>query len=166
MRDSLYYFRRLKEVFEPKVKEFLEDHFFREKLLHLKEAISKTKKAYIETGSFHFCGECARRGIRCCGEGLEWKLSPEEFFLNLCLFYEEGSDFTLTERAKEDCLFLGERGCTLILVPLFCRNFFCSELSAFLGREKLKLLGAIYEEEANLTFRLCEELKTRLKISL
>jgi hypothetical protein len=160
MREARIYFQRLKEHFEPFIESSLqEDHPLREKILELSLALDKSKKAFQETGSFAFCSSCAGRGIRCCGEGLEWKLSPEEFFINLILFYLEGRPFTFPETSPEDCLFLGERGCVLKLTPLFCRNFFCKELSEFLGLENLILLQNSLEAEAILTFKICEYLK-------
>lgn len=162
MRDSILYFKRLKEFYGQYMESFLEkDSFFREKALQLREAIFKTKKAYIEHGSFEFCRVCAQKGVRCCGEGLEWKLRPEEFFINLYLLRLEERDLKLEDRRAQDCLFLGEFGCILILTPLFCRNFFCKELSEFLGHKGLVYLQNVIQDEAELTFKLCEYLKKK-----
>ncbi len=160
MREARIYFERLKEHFEPFIEGSLQgDPYLREKIRELSLALNKSNRAFQERGSFGFCSSCAGRGIRCCGEGLEWKLSPEEFFINLSLFYLEGRSFTFPETSPEDCLFLGERGCILKLTPLFCRNFFCRELSDFLGLENLILLQNSLEDEATLTFEICEYLK-------
>lgn len=160
MKESLEYFTRLKKDLSKPLNTLLrEDKYFYEKLLKLREAISKTRNAYIETGSFLFCKECAEKGVICCGEGLEWKLSSEEFFLNLALSSLEGKFFSFEKPLKGCCLFLGEKGCILILPPLFCRNFFCRELQDFLGKEKLIYLQNVLEDEAYLTFELCEYLK-------
>lgn len=162
MRESLEYFLNLQKKFIPKLEDLLiKDRFFYEKLFALKKAILRTKRAYQEAGSFLFCGECARKGVKCCGEGLEWKLSAEEFFLNLALFKLEGKSFILHKDLKDECLFLGKDGCILQLTPLFCRNFFCTELKNFLGEEKLIYLQNVLEEEAILTFELCEYLKKK-----
>ncbi len=162
MRDSLEYFSKLKDDLSKSLEGFLkEDKYFHEKLLKLKEAIYKTKRAYVETESFLFCKGCAEKGIICCGEGLEWKLSAEEFFLNLALFSLEGKTLSFGNPLKDHCLFLGDKGCVLILTPLFCRNFFCKELQNFLGREKLIYLQSVLEDEAVLTFELCEYLKKK-----
>ncbi len=162
MRKSLEYFSELKDNFLKILKAILkEDKHFQERLIKLREAIYKTRKAYLETESFLFCKECAEKGVICCGEGLEWKLSPEEFFLNLALFSLEGKTLSFENPLKNRCLFLGESGCILILTPLFCRNFFCKELQNFLGREKLIYLQNILEDEAVLTFELCEYLKKK-----
>jgi len=158
MRESLRYFQDLELRLKPWVEPLLGESFFYQKVKALEGALSLSRRAYLEKGSFQFCGECARKGIRCCGEGLEWKLSPEEFFLNLCLFKLSGVEFSLKEK-EGSCLFLGERGCTLLLTPLFCRNFFCTELSLYLGRENLIYLQNAIEEETLLTFELCEYLK-------
>lgn len=163
MRASLAYFERLKEIYLEHMEEILKkDQKFIAEVKTLREAIERTKSAYIERGSFGFCKACAERGIRCCGEGLEWKLSPEEFFINLYLLRSEGKDLTLYERSPDDCLFLGERGCRLILTPLFCRNFFCRELSEFLGHQGLVHLQTILQDEAEITFRLCEYLRKKI----
>ncbi|MGC9017643.1 MAG: hypothetical protein ACP5JQ_05645 [Caldimicrobium sp.] len=162
MRESLTYFSNLQKFFHKELEDLIsKDKIFYQKLLALKEAISKTRKAYLKTNSFQFCEECAKKGVKCCGEGLEWKLSPEEFFLNLFLFKLEGKTFSLSHPQKGECLFLGEKGCFLILTPLFCRNFFCTELKNFLGEKNLIYLQNVLEEEALLTFELCEYLKRK-----
>lgn len=163
MRPSLIYFEKLRESHYERVRSLFQgDTFFREKILSLREAINRTRNAYLELSSFEFCKACAERGVRCCGEGLEWKLRPEEFLINLVLHELEGRTLLLKERSQEDCLFLGESGCLLILTPLFCRNFFCRELSEFLGHEGLIYLQSVLQEEAEITFQLCEYLKKRL----
>ncbi len=160
MRESLIFFENLKKQLEPKVKDLLEDFSFKEKLSVLKKLLSESYILFQETGSLVFCEVCAKKGIKCCGEGLEWKLSKEEFFINLCLFSLEGSSFSFPQVRDEDCLFLGEKGCVLKLAPLFCRNFFCRELSDFLGIERLKLLQNSLEF-FYLVFELSEYLKTK-----
>lgn len=159
MRESFLYFSFFKKNFEHYLKPKLqEDPFIKLYLPSLEEAIKKSRNAFIESRSFAFCEVCGKKGIKCCGEGLEWKLSLAELTLNL-LLAEKGGEvlYFNTERSK-DCLFLGEKGCTLILVPLVCRNFFCEDLSKFLGKEKLKRIQAAMEDEAVLSFKLCDYL--------
>lgn len=163
MRESLSYFNRLRDIYLDRLELLLEeDEYFVEKISNLRVAINRTRSAYAERNSFEFCRACAERGIRCCGEGLEWKLSPEEFYINLFLCKIEGKELILKEPSPEECLFLGEGGCILILTPLFCRNFFCRELADFLGHEGLVHLQNVLQDEAELTFELCEYLKRRL----
>ncbi len=149
---------------EPLIEEYIKIPFYREKLEALDKAIQNSKKAFDEAGSFSFCKSCAESGINCCGEGLEWKLSPEEFFINLSLFALKGKAFEIDENNLDNCLFLGKEGCLLELVPLFCRNFFCSNLSKFLGQKRLIFIQETMEEEAHLSFRLCEYLKNNLNL--
>jgi hypothetical protein len=165
MREALFYFQRLREFFEPVlIPLWQRDTYLRKKVEELAFALEKSKKAFLEKGSFAFCAACAKKGIRCCGEGLEWKLSQEEFFLNLYLFHLENKIFSFPKNSDRDCLFLGERGCVLKLTPLFCRNFFCRELSEFLGPANLIFLQNSLEEEVTLTFELCEYLKKQINL--
>lgn len=164
-RESWYYFKNLKEAMDPLVDTFLKIPSFLEQIQSLRLAILKTNIAFEETGSFSFCKTCASKGTICCGEGLEWKLSPEEFFINLCLFKLNEKNFSLACSNSETCLFLGERGCSLELVPLFCRNFFCTPLSKYLGLKNLTYIQHTMEEEAKLSFNVSEYLKKTLKIN-
>ncbi|MCS7279349.1 MAG: hypothetical protein NZ530_04745 [Thermodesulfobacteriaceae bacterium] len=155
MRESFLYFSFFKKIFEHRLKPKLqEDPFIKFYLPSLEEAIKKSRKAFIESRSFAFCEGCAKRGIKCCGESLEWKLSLAELILNLLLAERRGEVLYFNTERPEDCLFLGEKGCTLILVPLFCRNFFCEDLSKFLGKERLKKIQEAMEDEAVLSFKL------------
>ncbi|MFN4196836.1 MAG: hypothetical protein ACK4FM_02380 [Caldimicrobium sp.] len=158
-RESWYYFKNLKETMDPFVEKFLKIPSFLEQIKSLKLAILKTNKALEETGSFSFCKNCATKGTICCGEGLEWKLSPEEFFINLCLFKLKEKELYLENPTSETCLFLGQQGCSLELVPLFCRNFFCTPLSQHLGLKNLTYIQQSMEEEAILSFNISEYLK-------
>lgn len=160
--ESKAYFTYLKEVYELNKSFFEKDLFIKDHLLLLKEAIERTKKVFMETGSFQYCAECAKAGKKCCSEGLEWKLSPAEFMLNLKFSELYGIPLEFEKSKKGDCLFLGERGCMLFLVPLFCRNFFCFDLSKFLGPSKLIKIQQTMEEEAVLSFKLCDYIKRTL----
>lgn len=162
MRESWIYFTKLKEKIDPLVEDFLKDSFFKKALEELFSAIEKSNKAFKEKGAFSFCKACAESGITCCGEDLEWKLSPEEFFLNLCLFSQKGESFPLTPNSSTNCLFLGKEGCFLKLVPLFCRNFFCTPLTQHLGKKNLIYIQQTLEEEVILSFKLCEYVKKKL----
>lgn len=160
MRESLLYFRNLEKAYLPLVDRLMrEKPSFLAQLEALNRALMHSKEAFREKKSFAFCADCAKKGIKCCSRDLEWKLRAEEFFLNLCLFKLNGETLILQERSTEDCLFLGEKGCILKLTPLFCRNFFCRELSEFLGRDNLIYLQNILEKEVVLSFNLCEEVK-------
>lgn len=119
MRESLIYFNQLIKKFEPYIEALLKDPSFKEELYKLGLAIQKSNQAFGETGSFAFCKACAESGIICCGKDLEWKLSKEELFINMCLFQLKGKDFKVNTSAEEACLFLGKKGCILELTPLF-----------------------------------------------
>lgn len=159
MRESLNYFNSFKETFEKDLKpKLIKNSFLNFYLPLLNKAIEYSRKTFIETQSFSFCEKCAQSGIKCCGEGVEWKVSLAEFTLNLLLAEKKKKVLKLNTQRPEDCLFLEEKGCTLILVPLFCRNFFCEDLSKFLGIEKLKKIQKAMEDEAVLSFKLCDYL--------
>jgi hypothetical protein len=163
--ESIRYFKNLEELYKDFFREKLKkDTFIKEKLLLLLEAIEKTRDVFIKTGSFDFCARCAGSGEKCCQAGLEWKLSKGEFFINLLLFEEKGTSLKLNLERPEDCLFLGENGCSLILTPLFCRNFFCEKLSSFLGYEKLIKIQQTMEDEAKLSFELSDYINKKYLI--
>jgi hypothetical protein len=152
---SIEYFTKLKELYESFFREKLkEDKFIGEKLSKLLKAINNSKRVFTETGSFDFCAKCAKSGEKCCQAGLEWKLHKEEFFINLLLAEKIGISIEFNLERPEDCLFLGEKGCSLIFTPLFCRNFFCDKLSKFLGHERLVKIQQTMEDEAIFGFEL------------
>ncbi len=157
-RQSLKRFEKLRSLYISLRPKLLEDPFLMEKLPLLEKAISKTRKAFEENGSFEFCAQCAAEGDKCCGIGLEWKVTPSEFFLNLLLCERKGKKLLYNLERPGDCLFLGENGCLLPMPPIFCRNFFCEKLSAFLGEERLKAIQNAMEDEANLSFVMCDYL--------
>ncbi len=158
--NSLSYFLRLKEEYEERIRpRLLAEEEMLTSLAELESAIAQANIAFETTGSFAFCAECARQSIVCCGEGLEWKLSKEEFFLNLALLERRKKNLDLEKFLPKRCLFLGEKGCKLPLPPLFCRNFFCTNLQNFLGQARLILIQNAMGPSVYLTFQLCEKLK-------
>ncbi|MCS7150133.1 MAG: hypothetical protein N2Z40_07830 [Caldimicrobium sp.] len=164
MREGFLYFTNLRLTFEPIVSKLLrEDHILSERLRDLQNALEISKEAFIKSNTLVFCESCAERGAKCCGEGLEWKLRPEEFFLNLCLFELKGKSLMLEGFLEGDCLFLGKSGCKLELAPLICRNFFCSDLAEFIGLKGLINIQNALENETRLSFELCQYVRHKLK---
>ena len=152
--ESLTFFKAWEVLYEERLKSsLLKDEFVKANLDPLFKAIQHSKKVFKETGSFDFCARCAASGTKCCEAGLEWMLSPAEFLINLLLADEKGTKIEFNLERKEDCLFLGEKGCNLIYTPIFCRNFFCPELSDYLG-ERIKAIQHALEEEAVIGFKL------------
>ncbi len=163
MKESLLHFQKLLEKYQRWVKPWLNtEENLKEQIYQLKEMLRLVEKAFSETGSFSFCAKCAKSGVICCGEGLEWKLSEEEFYLNLFLLDLEEKNLELTLPFSRSCLFLGPAGCSLPLPPLFCRNFFCTELQEFLGRKNLILLQNVLGPQTVLSFKLSEKIKALL----
>jgi len=155
--ESLTYFNEWQRIYEERLKSSLKkDSYISKHLPLLLKGIEKSRKAFEVTGSFSFCAKCASSGTKCCERGLEWMVSPAEFLLNLLLFEKTGKRLKLNIDRKTDCLFLGEKGCALIYTPIFCRNFFCPELSEFLGKEKLTFIQKEMEDEARLGFVLSD----------
>jgi len=155
-KDSFQYFKTLESYYSAHLRDILlTDKFVIKNIELLEKAVNKTRKAFEENGSFEFCARCAQSGGKCCKRGLEWKLSPAEFFINLILAEKKGVKIPYNIEREEDCLFLGEKGCVLIMAPLFCRNFFCFKLSEFLG-ERLIIIQNAMEDEAVLSFRLSD----------
>ncbi|RKX61196.1 MAG: hypothetical protein DRP29_01080 [Thermodesulfobacteriota bacterium] len=166
--EGLKYFKKLQRIYEDKLKDkLLKDPYIKENLPKLIKAIQKTREAFIKNESFAFCKKCAESGEKCCEAGLEWKLSPAEFFLNLLIldYLNESFDLFNLDR-PEDCLFLGENGCLLKLAPLFCRNFFCDKLSNFLGKKRLIEIQHAMEDEAILSFKLSNYLNQKYLFNL
>lgn len=157
INENYKYFLHLKNLYNNFFsKKFKEDEFIMVKLDFLNGAIKNTKKVFEETGSFAFCAECAKSGEMCCSVGVELKLRPAEFFINLLLAEKTNYCLSFNLERPLDCLFLGKSGCILILVPIFCRNFFCEKLSKFLGHENLIKIQRTMEEEAVLSFKLAD----------
>lgn len=158
--DSLFHFLSLKKEYEEKIKPLLEkDKEMVSQLVQLEEALAQAIRAFEITGSFAFCAECASHGVVCCGEGLEWKLSREEFFINLFLLERQNKPLDLENFLPKRCLFLSDTGCKLASPPLFCRNFFCTNLQNFLGQSRLIFVQNALGPSVYLTFKLCEKLK-------
>ena len=158
--DSLFYFLSLKKEYEERIRPKLQtDEEMVRGLAELESALAQANSAFETTGSFAYCAECARQGVVCCGEGLEWKLSKEEFFLNLALLERQKKSLDLENSLPKRCLFLGERGCKLPMPPLFCRNFFCTNLQDFLGQARLVFVQNAMGAAVYLSFQLCEKLK-------
>lgn len=163
--ESIKYFKNLEKLYQSFFREKLkEDNFITNTLESLLLAINNSKKIFIETGSFEFCAKCASTGEKCCQAGLEWKLSKSEFIINLLLAEKTGTFIKLNLERPEDCLFLGERGCSLILTPIFCRNFFCDKLSKYLGYEKLIKIQHTMEDEAVISFQLADYINKKYLI--
>jgi hypothetical protein len=158
--DSLFYFLSLKKEYEERIRPKLQtDEEMVRSLAELESALAQANSAFETTGSFAYCAECARRGVVCCGEGLEWKLSEEEFFLNLALLERQRKSLDLENSLPKRCLFLGKRGCKLLMPPLFCRNFFCTNLQDFLGQARLIFVQNAMGAAVYLSFQLGEKLK-------
>jgi len=163
--ESIKYFKNLEKLYKDFFREKLKkDTFIKEKLKTLLKAIEKTREIFTKTGSFEFCANCAKSGEKCCQAGLEWKLSKAEFFINLLLAEEKKTNIEFNLERSEDCLFLGKNGCTLILTPLFCRNFFCDKLSSFLGHQKLIQIQQTMEDEARESFELSDYISKKYLI--
>ncbi|HAA84393.1 MAG: Uncharacterized protein XD67_0622 [Thermodesulfobacterium commune] len=162
MKESLAYFNHWFSFYYEKKDLLIKDPFIQEKLELLKKAIEKSRQAFIEKGSFAFCSACANSGEKCCKAGLEWKLSPAEFLINLLLAETYSLPLAFNTSRKEDCLFLGEKGCSLILTPIFCRNFFCDKLVKHLGHANLTYIQQAMEEEATLGFIVANYITTKL----
>ncbi len=155
--ESLVYFQRWKRFYYQNLRDKLwKDEYIFKRLEPLTKAIDKSKKAFIENRSFEFCAKCAASGEKCCQTGLEWKLRPAEFIINLMLAELLKKEIKFNTERPEDCLFLGEKGCNLILTPVFCRNFFCDKLARFLGHERLVKIQHAMEEESVISFELAE----------
>jgi hypothetical protein len=158
--DSLFYFLSLKKEYEERIRLKLQtDEEMVRSLAELESALAQANSAFETTGSFAYCAECARQGVVCCGEGLEWKLSKEEFFLNLALLERQRKSLDLENSLPKRCLFLGKRGCKLLMPPLFCRNFFCTNLQDFLGQARLIFIQNAMGAAVYLSFQLGEKLK-------
>ncbi len=165
INENYKYFFRLKTLYHNFFRKKLkEDNFITEKLDLLINAIKNTKKIFEDTGSFSFCAKCAQSGEKCCLAGVELKLGASEFFINLLLAEETKYDLLFNLERPLDCLFLGNSGCVLILVPIFCRNFFCEKLSKFLGHENLVKIQQTIEEEAVLSFQISDYINKKYLI--
>jgi len=91
------------------------------------------------------CGECRK----CCQWGREGKrigaiITTKEVMSNQYEFTKVASVFRLNVNHEGDCIYLGEKGCTIHdTKPEWCRTFDCREL--FTSTEKNPFLRILCE---------------------
>ncbi len=115
-----------------------------------------TQKVYTRVGVDQICAACGRTKKVCCGLGMELYCEDVLLLLNLLL----GFRFPEKRLKEHWCFFLKEDGCSLLIRPLLCRNYFCDELQESLSHNDLVSLQEALGPEAESLFALLEYTKT------
>ncbi len=106
------------------------------------------------------CKKCEEEeGGSCCGAGIEDKYEPVLLLINHLL-----GPFLPTEApSKNDCYFLGEKGCLLTARHVLCVNYICEKLQKKLTMEELVGLQNCAGEELDTLFLLHEAIKKKIR---
>ncbi len=147
--------KRVTEFFERYKEALAKDALLNELLERYKEAFRHTQEAYVRVGVDRLCASCGKTQKVCCGLGMELYCEDALLVLNLYQGYQ------FPERRLQDhwCYFLREDGCSLLIRPLLCRNFFCDEIQEVLPHEDLVYLQEALGPEAEVLFALLERTK-------
>lgn len=105
-----------------------------------RQEISRTQRLMTDLGVVTGCASCATRipGGGCCGAGIEDWYDELLLLFNLML----GRNIPNVRVNKNDCLFLGPKGCLLLARHHFCVNYLCSRITGTLGPDDLSALEA------------------------
>lgn len=122
-----------------------------QKTENYRAAISRTYLQMKKTGVLELCSSCARKKSgSCCFEGVEEWYDATQLLINLIM----GVDLHMHREVKDECLFVGSKGCKLIARHSFCVNYLCPDLVASLTEAERKALVAISGEELLLGWEL------------
>ena len=106
-----------------------------------RKAIVKSHELMEEIGIIEKCTECAKneKAGSCCFQGVEEWYDHLLLLINLML----GVEITTDHDISGGCLFVGEKGCTLLARHAFCVNYICLSIKDFLKnsqRDKFKFV--------------------------
>lgn len=147
--------RRVTDFFERYRQTLAGDQIFNDLLSRYQKAFQETQEAFVQAGIDRLCAECGKTTKVCCGLGMELYCEDALLVVNLYLGYE----FPKRRLKNHWCFFLKEDGCSLLVRPLLCRNFFCDELQETLPHEELVRLQEALGPEAEALFALIERTK-------
>lgn len=131
-----------------------------QEILHLIEtyrmSIKDTWSVMSNVGVTAICTDCAMNdGGSCCGAGIENRFDTTLLLINLLM----GCTLPANRLDPTGCMFLGEKGCTIIARQLICVNYICQRLDAQIDKDALLLLKKSIGGEAHAGFALEEALK-------
>lgn len=79
--------------------------------------------ASMELGAL--CGTCATSPSGgCCSRFMSGEVDAVQFCLNSLA----GIEVKVVQPNRQECLFLGERGCIFLFKPMFCLNYTCKHI--------------------------------------
>ena len=109
------------------------------------QAILRSQGLMRSDHAFAACASCAGEdgGASCCFAGAEEWYGELLLLINLML----GAVLPREDDGGQDCFFNGSAGCRLVAHFAICLNFFCPELRAALGPERLAELGRVIGRE-------------------
>ena len=110
------------------------DPAVKEKLLLLLRLTDVLREQMRSMGIFELCGRCGSSPAGgCCSAEMANESDAVLLFMNMLL------DREVAIRRDDDfeCCFLGKRGCTLILKPIFCLNYNCEKIMTGSSKKNL-----------------------------
>jgi len=120
-----------------------------------KEAL-RSRRLMDELGVSMTCAQCAKRnnGSGCCSKEIEEWYDEKVILLNLLLGVPVPDEYV----DPRTCIFLGPRGCRLLVRYHFCVNYLCKTIEERLSGSQLGRLRAQYGRELYIAWRLEEEI--------
>ena len=112
-----------------------------------------------EMGIVKACSACAgRKPAGCCFKGVEEWYDAPSLLINMFM----GVHVHMKREVENGCLFVGSKGCKLIVRHSFCVNYLCPEIMASLTRAEKTILASVSGEEILLGWDVEKSIRDRL----
>ncbi|WP_028585591.1 hypothetical protein [Desulfogranum mediterraneum] len=113
------------------------DPQIREAMAELQPAMDQLAEMMAAMGLGLLCSGCAAdEGGGCCSAFMGGNTDVIQLLMNRLL----GCAPDHRGGSEESCCYLGSRGCSFLLKPIFCLNYSCSRITQALGKEKVESL--------------------------
>ena len=113
-----------------------------------------------DIGIFEECRHCEEEEDgSCCGRGLENRYSGILLLINLLL----GIELPKNRYNPKSCLFLTNKGCSLLARHVICVNYICKKITQNIDAEKIKFLREKEGRELETLFLLNERIRALLE---
>jgi hypothetical protein len=131
----------------------------RQSLTLLKGMAQELADQMITMGLGRVCSVCAAKpNGGCCSRAIADENDTIQLLMNLLA----GIPVALCRDNDQECLFLGDTGCTLSFKPIFCLNYDCQSIKECANGEETsryhKLRGTLLQEQWRLEQLLLERL--------
>ena len=123
----------------------LKNHGLFELMEKYRKAIETSYELMKEMGIITTCTVCAKnhKAGSCCFQGVEEWYDHILLLINFLL----GIHVADSCKVIKGCLFVGNRGCTLLARHAFCINYLCPALNSFLTNSQKDKLWAVTGDE-------------------